>query len=599
MKNNREVKKGCIVKKFILASFIALTTSSALCMEPQAPTQKSKNTVIPFYIAELRLLITEFLCKELSMGEALKAIKTWSSIDRKAWSFFQSQEVAGTFISWFNKLCYQNDFNRALLNKLTTLLHTEELKNFNHSLQTGAELVHLFENCAAEKEWSPFLVQLPHLQKSTFSKYLAHYYWESSYNDFYAQKTLLVYALELQAPQEVINALIQWGAQLTHLRKKTPPPCLLVCQNSISATQKYDKRCQEDNADRDSLKKDYDAVLKEQKATLALLIEKKASVNDSFATPVDPDILISAMSIPPTFIAARTNIFIPHLTPLFIAAKAGNLELTEYLLSQGASYCQESIFLPLLLEFAQNKIPFSIMEALISKATSHDLQSLFRWTVITALQDDTKQNEDNYCTLIRLFLTKKVAINAREGTLTLLDMVHLYDKCDSKIADLLIHHRALPAHNKKMAYLAVTTEKFLTTTKVWDTTTIPPFLKEIKTTLQSDKDLVPPANLMVTWLGLALKVSSSQEAKEFWKYIALNFPQTPLFIVLVIGTYTMKREMPNQHAYRSLLKNAKSLVSWLSNEGIKDRSTPTAGYTAYHFGIPELASSLASVVPHS
>lgn len=564
------------MKNFLLWSLIALPINSALCMESQELIESTS----PLYIAELRLLITKFLAKELSSREALNTIKAWALTDTKALAFFKEPEKARGFISWFNKFAYRNSLPILDLHNFSTLLDQGELAHFNQSLQTGAELVELFKTCGTQKEWSAFLSQGPHLEEAMASEYLAHYSWKGTYKDSYALRTLLSYALELQAPQEVITKLIEWGSPLTDLEENTPSPCCLVCQNIVDATSGLALQGKEQNAELDLCR--HKLTLKNLHDTLTMLISKGASVNNPFLTGSSENPCIEQLK----------------RAPLFIAAAGNNLELTEYLLEKGAT-CHQTILADIALEFLQPTRSLPLMESLFSRANSKDLQFLFRWLVTRALENPNEPQE--YCyQLLRLLLAKKIDINALHEGITVLDMVNLAGGSDSKLAAFLSENGAHATDCKILEDLLFKTIDLLELkqARVGYIHALSLFLKEITTELLDTKKVIIPDNLIYQWLALALDVSSSQEGKEFYKFLALRFPEAPLFEHIVVITQNIKAHLNNEEAYQPILKQVQDLVYWFSKEGIKDTSELTGRFLAQELRMDELVECLTSVLPH-
>ena len=574
------------MKNVLVWSLMLLPVSPGWGMESKISAPESQSLSSPFYITELRLLITEFLCKGLSREKALTALRAWALVEKRACSFFQTKEEARNFIVWFTTFSYQNDFILPL-NKLAPLLHPGEFAVFDQSLHVGDELVELFERIAREKEWDIFLTLVPSLE-ATLSGYLAHYYWESSYNGFYAQKTLLGYALELHAPQEVIQTLIRWGSCLNQLHQSTPSSCLIVCQNSITLTGEYEKKLKEHNVDGDSLRKEIEPILKGLYDTLEMLIEKGASVNTCFFAPIFKEgSLIQQVSI----------------TPICMAAQAHNLPLLTYLLEKGA-YCDRSAFYPLLVKFVNaenNLLTYPILETILSKTSTSLLPSLCTLTIETALKDTHKRNEENYCKLLTLFLNNTIMRDESK----ILKLISRCGNYTSKIVDFLTENGALSQNSVKIAYLTDTTQDILERLKgegeeisLYEVLL---FLAEVKTELLTHEELPLPKRLIAHWLAVALHVHFSESAtsnagKELWKLIAVRFPSVLLFRMLVHTMHTIKSKK-REEEYRSILTKAHELVTWLSKEGIKDYAVPTASVRAQELGIQELSSSLATLFP--
>ena len=571
------------MKRFLLWILLGLHISPALCMESEALIESN-----PLYIAELRLLITQRLWTELSISDALKTIRAWALTDTTAWRSFQTSETAHLFIDYFNRFSYYNGYAIALLQNYKALLDQEELALFNQSLQTGSELVKLFDTCAEEKKWDAFLTQVPVLEKATLSKYLAHYYWESTYREFYAQKTLLLYALELQAPQEVIDALIKWGSRLRGFNEQTPPPCLIVCQNLLNITADYERKGQEQPADRDSLKEEFECTVRNLKDTLTRLIERKAYLDEFFIV-----------------LSQREEHTVKQvITPLFIAAKANNLDLVKYLHEKGAFFDVDNLDI-LARDFAKNRISYRILEILLSEADSWDLHYALNLILDSSQLSKNEKEEDNYCKLLALILLNKNSdINAIDEGLTPLDRFQAYQhgKYYSKIADLLIQHGAVLA-TKSENLQKITDLKCKTTSYRRGKTTEErlAFLEEIKNLLLHE-ELTLPSSLISEWLRIALGCwdyeTCSEQGKEFWKFIALSFPRLPLFSILVKNIYRFKEIVDNDEEYQPYLKEAQDLIAWLIQEGIKDTQTPPALDLAKALKLEELVSSLTSALPN-
>ena len=585
-----------IIKKLLLLSALLAPLNSVFGME--SPLIKSSRS--PFDIAELRLLITTFIGEQLSIEEAIKTIKAWALTDTRSYGFFQTPEHAQSFLKWFNALSYHNDFTLRWLQSCNTLLPKEEVSAFNHSVEKGQELVKLLETCASKKEWSTFYTEASKLEESGLSKYLAHYYWKSTYMYSEAKKTLLLFALELQAPQEVITALIRWGSCLTELHKKTPPPCLIVCQNIITLTKEYDEKLKEPRANTESLKKEYEPLFEKLKETLHELIKQNASLNDSFFTPNELDI---------------TN----TTTPLDRALEANNAELVKYLSEQKVQ-CRLPLITSTLNKFAQGKISYSTLEALLSRGNIVTLTCLFHMMIEVAIQSNDEKIEEKYCELVPLFLNLKVDINAVTNRgLTILDMVNQCGKKDSKIAALLIANGAISPNPKDESFQTLNTELVCKTQSFFEllsrgnTVTRKAdsmlFLSQIKTILSTHDKAKVSGDLVHNWLFIALNLdfsehSSSHEGKEFLKFIASRFPGYPLFEELVHHNRTIKLQMDShevnsKEAYKPILKQTKDILLWFSKEGVKNSSLLQAIDVAKKFGMDELAVYLMRLLTNS
>ena len=583
------------MKKMLLLSLLIAPLGSVFAMDSLTSVPNAKSSSSPLYIAELRLLITAFIGEQLSIEEAIKTIKAWALTDTRSYGFFQTPEHAQSFLKWFNALSYHHDFTLWWLHTCNTLLPKEEVSTFNHSVEKGSELVKLLETCASQKEWSPFFKEASELEKSGLSKYLAHYYWKSTYMNSEAKKRLLLWALELQAPQEVITTLIRWGSCLTQLHKKTPPPCLIVCQNIVAITKEYDEKLKKPRADVESLKKDYEPVLEQLQTCLEGLITYHASVNDFFFTPDIVDI-------------NNTKI-----TPLHSAIKANNTELVTYLSNQKAQ-CSLPLIVSTVSGFAQGLVSYATLETLLSKGNSASLTFLFHMMIEFAIQSTDEKIEEKYCQLVPLFLNLNVDINAVSNKgLTALDMVNQYAKKDSKIGSLLIAHGALSPHENDVNFHITTgliskMQNFFKLLPVGNPETCKSesirFLNDIKTILCTHDSLKVSSDLIHSWIYIALSLdfsedSSSQEGKEFLKFVAFRFPRFPLCEELVCHNRTFKQQLPNEEAYKPILKQTANILSWLSQEGIQDSSLPQAIEVAKEFGMDELAVCLSQMWPHS
>ena len=579
------------MKKIVLMSLVGLHLGSALCMKPQVIQSQAIEAASPFNTPELRLLITEFLCKihceRDGIERAVRTIKAWALTDKQAYTLFSKPELTAAFIKTCNKISYRylvTSNNLPLALEFPTLIDSKELDTFKQSLQKGAELVKLLEKCTKTNEWDPFLNELASLEKEPLYPYLAHYYWLTKYIDWHAQKMLLGYALELQAPQEVIEALIKCGSFLFQVDRTIPSPCLMACQNIITATAHYNQKRAQPDANLALLKEEFEPTLEKLTAILDRLIEHGASVSTHFFAPL-----------------ATPTIELQILTPIFIAAKANNLPLTTYLLEKGARYCRKCIWRPLLKDFFDNKVSFSLLEALISKATPQELPFLLRWTIEFALQVWIPTQEENCLRIVNLLLTKALDKKSLdEATFLSLIQSSSEKSLRSRLREISLLVSLSPSNQKLASLRSKTTtfdeelvkgggvEAYAYETKA--------FLEEITAELLCNKELQVPEDLMTRWLELAFHVTSSDCGKQFWKFIALQFPKIPLFTPLVGKICSIK--VYQRELYRPILLQALDLIGWLSKEGIKDTTLPSASSLAQELEMDELSLCLKSLVPH-
>ena len=82
---------------FIIVCSFFLGRWGASCTSGYELTMQS-----PFYMPELRLMITESLLRTATVEEALRVLRAWSLVDRASWGLFKNNEERTL---WFlNKL---------------------------------------------------------------------------------------------------------------------------------------------------------------------------------------------------------------------------------------------------------------------------------------------------------------------------------------------------------------------------------------------------------------------------------------------------------------------------------------------------------------
>ncbi len=204
----------------------------------------NEEPIAVLYVPDVRLLIAAFLFKATPGFGAIRTLQAWLSTDKKALGVFkQSKELTADFLKQLYHLSYQDGFfDRSFLKELGPLLCKEEVISFENTLRLGNDLVTLFYNCAHNGHWTKVLEKLEHTENASLVTYcIKNYYWICWEDDGSIKKTLLVYALELGAPDYIIEGLIKGGARLNQLSFSTPPPLVVVLNRFLTKTLPHER----------------------------------------------------------------------------------------------------------------------------------------------------------------------------------------------------------------------------------------------------------------------------------------------------------------------------------------------------------------------
>ena len=387
------VKRVCI-------SLLFLYSGAALAMNEEAISQGPVLTV--FNTSDLRYKIMTSLYGIGDTEQAIAAFKAFSCIDKVSWSFFRDyEETTLNFVLSLLKFShYKTKCWNELLRKMTPCLNKKGIENFNTRIQLCTSLIAL----AVDNKWDSFLLKLREEQFSSWIPTVVQYYWLDSYREgACVHKTLLIKALELNAPTQVVEALCDAGAQVRGLPSTTPPPYLVVMKNYLTCCGELAK-----------VEGDERTVLEDQmnqlQNTMALLIEKGACITESFC---------------PFLYGIQGE------SPLSSAIEAGNLNMVDHVINKGASSfdsCALSAFYSVShldkssLLFIKNSL------CILPGYSEHFLYDLFISPTLKELLEKPELKEEVF-NLIADLLDNVKDLNAPapyQETLTLLDIVHLY-----------------------------------------------------------------------------------------------------------------------------------------------------------------------------
>ncbi len=633
------------MKKYLLGGLIMISAGSAFGMESKSIIKQNDEFISVFYLPELQLPILEFLLKILPAKEALLSIKAWSSVTKKSYEFFRQPQVRKNLIALLYKLSYYDYFNMSLFPQIHTLLRNNELTNceqslveantvvpnnelavFEQSLVEANDLVKVFKECAHNNQWNTILTRLNNLEKTPLAYYLGMYYWQDSYGNFPAIKTLLVYALELDAPEEVIKILIRYGSSLTLLHPMTPPPCLIVCKKLSDIIDNSTKNCTKDHTDLAVIEQETGRL----KRVINILIEAGASLND-------------------LFVYSKKDLLHSRVGPLSPAIEINSLELVEYLLKKDCYSLDGILFKQALSNFLEGKLSLSVLKALIAIPDDlHPFLCEFLY-IVSPLQDEAKK--EKALILLPLLLNKIIDINRLYNEFTVLDIV-LLSEADDRITAMLTEKGATTLAtvesklcalntidgkrstlNTKLATLFKEQVTILNFIKKQDREAyydeIPDFLeRQTKEVLRNKLGSELKQLILYRSMGFAFDTLWLQESKEFIKFAhiqedSFSIPFQDLqfiklgytkggsslisltedlrvissafqsaVIMFILNPWCIKNgENDSESAFTEVC----AFISWLAKQGLKDTVAPgskAADHIAEAYGISALADHI-------
>ncbi|MBA2307512.1 hypothetical protein H0W26_05245, partial [Candidatus Dependentiae bacterium] len=398
----------------------------------------------PLTMPDIRLPIVECLFILIPTKKAIESFKAWSLVNKESVEFFkESEKFTAALVRSLYNLSYYYDFDICLLDNMSCLLNKDIFTDFKRDLSTNKNLVLLFKTCSKSKKWDRAIEEVSTAKKNAVINPDMHY-WKDTYKDFPAKKTLLIHALELDAPENVIKCLLNYKLLLKKLHPTTPAPFLAQFAKCIE----QDKNLSSIRARR------IINPTQEQKACLALtnaeeimslLLKGGASVNGSF-----------------TF---DTPIGIYCVTPLLLAAEESNIQRLRYLVSNGALLNAEAFRALMMLEAPQREFS-SLMEIILPKAENKSLLiklieeiTCFEYK---CLQDEEFQNslqgndidwKERSRSMLALLLEKEdidlntpLDCSTSTNKMTLLSLADEYN--NEEVAQILLSKGALDSREK-------------------------------------------------------------------------------------------------------------------------------------------------------
>ena len=393
-------------------------------MEKQASYEPS---ALVLSTSDLRCKIMASLYESEKIKHAFAAFKAFSCVDKASYHFFRhdervSQELALSLL----KITHgRNDIlMRVLLEQIAPFLNEQAVEAFEGMLDLSDWLADQCSRYAASHKWNNFLGILSKGLSPFFAQASMHCYWPEAYKNVYTvKKTLLIKALELNAPKEVIIALCALGSQVKDFPLVTPPPCLVVMRNYL--------KCQKElTTSQGPCRVALEKRLDELEGSMDMLIEKGALLSESFClNPLELKVQ----------------------TPLSVAVKAGDLQAVTYVIKKGVTSFDPYV----LLEFFCLKEPVAsgIREALLTIPSypEHWLYYTVSAILPKLLHEPTTHYEEAFEELSDL-LDKVSDLNVPvpyEEDLSFLDIAQLCGN-DQRVLSLLIEKgAAFKEHNKQ------------------------------------------------------------------------------------------------------------------------------------------------------
>ena len=602
------------MKKFILlTTFASLFVGSAFIGSAFGMQSDSleKSSEIS-YLQEIRLLISDYIFRIASEKNAILAFRSWCATDTKAWNFFKKNGSATTeFLKQLHNLSYRNYFDLRLLNQLTPLLAPPMVDAFEKGISEAQSLINLFTTCAEENCWKKALEKINSLKKDSTTCYcMSNYYWETTYRKaFPCRKTLLIHALELQAPIEVIDELTSCGSLVTRLTQSTPAPCLIVCEAMIELDRKiewnreYTERRSKSHPDLPVSEEIMNPTWEQLDRIMTLLLSKGASLQDSFHG-----------------VSSGFFTHIEHATPLLYAVRDKNLKLVEYLKGKGAEVdfysFSEGIIDPIRVDekIRSDDILFSIFTTVLGM--QGDRYRFLHYLAIFIEGPETEKKEMLFNLFKELLETTDSSIltSTRDG-LTVLDRV-FHTTTDTDILALLEEKGAVKSsrlENVKPLH------EFLTKlSTAFDLSRsqeeeierqVKPLLKEALEFLATP--LLNEGMPLLLYFTCAAPLEWDETKALLYalathKSLYIDYPgygEVRSFFHYIVGCIDeIKSQNLEDDAYAFALTHYSPLITWLAQQGIADDQRiegKTAAEKAFALGMPDLAECITQALQNA
>ncbi len=552
--------------------------ASISAVASSADTQSSLILSLP----ELRLFFLISLFKTKPVSDAVNYFRAYSIVDKASQGFLKEKaDLTLLFAQELYKIAYFYDFEITVLNQLQPLLNQKGLALFNEDLALGKKLKEMFELSAKQNQWDVVLKELRLQAEAEFSllKNAVNYYWESTYCGSPAKMTLLVHALELDAPEDVIGILLSHGAVVDNLSCTTPPPFLITFTKFLSCHSS----CSQFKVEAEDI---------QQLPSKIEALEKKMMVLTKAGASMHSFFYNYSMSI----------IQNQKMTPLLAAVDSGDPQMVRYLIKKGFRFVDRAAFFK---AFFVNEGSLLMVKAVVSiPETALD----FLRYLLPKIPSFNEIYQKKALVTLSLLLEQKIDLNATWHGVPLLAAAKGCG-CNDKVVDMLIKKgfSQTPSNVKaevlmnlyqgfRKGYALPVEER---------SKAIGSLLAELRTVLVgTDLDKLP-SKVIRMFLEAALEFSRLPEAKEFLEYIAtseeslsldfLGLHVTSVFHAIVAYSNYMRKLLKGNYETSEQMQNIDHLIRWLVVKGVKDQRTSegkTAEERAKELGMLPLAETI-------
>lgn len=426
---HRQYLKGFFMENRGLTSLLLVLMGSFL-YAMDTPEEKSFSASdLPssaLNIPALRLGVVQYLLQSCPTKDVAHTLIAWGLTDKSSAQALKNS-TSTSLINLIRSSCYSLDYDeQSLLATLKPPLSQKEYDTYTKQRALMDNLVFTFESCKEQHNWNPAFTALEDIKERKLIPFLNSCYWiyppgtktpklslsnpskissnwEYPPKEMYlmspARKTILTYALEFNAPIEVIQWLIKEGASVTNLHPQTPPPLLMVCRNISEIFYS-------DLEDKDRKK-----LIAHMRDLTTLLINSGACVNDAFTSTYE-------------FFTLKRK-----MTPLLDTILAPGIKDMKFLLSQASKekiivHPEAFIFAAGLFMNSDPQFPDDY------KATSQKLKMLItlsddRELLLSTFGNFTHLNDSRKVepaiAVLSLLIDQGVNINHREHNMTILD----------------------------------------------------------------------------------------------------------------------------------------------------------------------------------
>ncbi|MBA3751540.1 hypothetical protein H0X06_01895 [Candidatus Dependentiae bacterium] len=255
-----------------------------------------------------------YLIQGMPFQQALINLKNYKTTCEKFRLILQNKKTAYPLIEYMKK--YTRDFTFACFNQLIPTLDPVEVTLYKNNMIVVKKIESIFQTCKDKGDWSESIIVLDGLKADPLSYQVVNFLWVEwssrcektltdgrsifvEDDDFHIQKNLLAQAVDLDAPQAIIDLLIELKAD-TNLIRSGPSALCIVMEKFFFCTD-------------DSIKKDL-------QNKIDCLIKAGAHLDYSYYVKFDANI--------------NGKIDKKVTCPLLMAVEAWNLEKVQFLLAQ-------------------------------------------------------------------------------------------------------------------------------------------------------------------------------------------------------------------------------------------------------------------------